>query len=73
MLFLYISFGLIGVVFGSIIQAGRGIFSILLGIVLLRAGVEKNEPDVSGKIWLRRSVMAILMLSAMILYTLSVR
>ncbi|MBR7103769.1 MAG: EamA family transporter [Lentisphaeria bacterium] len=73
MLFLYTSFGLIGVVFGSIIQAGRGIFSILLGIVLLRAGVEKNEPDVSGKIWLRRSVMAILMLSAMILYTLSVR
>jgi hypothetical protein len=73
MLFLYTCFGLIGVVFGSIIQAGRGIVSIVLGILLLHFGLEKNEPQVPGKIWIRRSIMAVLMLSAMILYTLTVR
>ena len=73
MLFLYTCFGLIGVVFGSIIQAGRGIVSIVLGILLLHFGLEKNEPQVSGKIWIRRSIMAVFMLSAMILYTLTVK
>lgn len=73
MLFLYTCFGLIGVVFGSIIQAGRGIVSIILGMVLLHFGLEKNEPQVSGRIWIRRSVMAVFMLSAMVLYTLTVR
>ena len=73
MLFLYTCFGLIGVVFGSIIQAGRGIISIVLGILLLHFGLEKNEPQVSGKIWIRRSIMAVFMLSAMILYTLTVK
>ena len=73
MLFLYTCFGLIGVVFGSIIQAGRGIVSIILGMVLLHFGLEKNEPQVAGKIWIRRSIMAVFMLSAMILYTLTVK
>jgi drug/metabolite transporter (DMT)-like permease len=70
-LFLMACFGLLGVVFGSIIQAGRGIFSILLGILLLRMGIEKNEPEVSLRIWLQRICMAILMITAMVLYTLS--
>ena len=69
---LMVCFGSIGVVFGSIIQAGRGIVSIILGIILLHFGLEKNEPQVPGKIWIRRSIMAVLMLSAMILYTLTV-
>ena len=70
-LFLMACFGLLGVVFGSIIQAGRGIFSILLGLALLRSGIEKNEPQVSRRIWVRRSCMAVLMITAMVLYTLS--
>ena len=73
MLFLYICFGFLGVVFGSIIQASRGILSIVLGVVLLHFGIEKNEPQVSGKIWIRRLVMAVLMLSAMTLYSFSVK
>lgn len=72
MLFLYASFGISGVVFGSIIQASRGIFSIVLGIILLRFGLERNEPHVPGKVWIRRLIMAVMMLSAIILYTLSV-
>ena len=71
MIFLVTSFGLLGVVFASIIQAGRGILSILLCVVLLKLGLEKNEPAVSAGLWLRRLVMAILMLAAMTLYTCS--
>jgi len=68
-LFLMVCFGLIGVVFGSIMQAGRGIISVLLGILLIRLGLEKTEPMVSRRLWIRRALMALLMLTAMTLYT----
>ena len=71
MLFLMTCFGLLGVVFGSIIQASRGIISVVLGIILLRIGVDKDEPDVPMRIWIQKFIMAILMLAAMTLYTLS--
>lgn len=68
-LFLMTCFGLIGVVFGSIMQAGRGIISVLLGVLLIRLGYEKTEPMVSRRLWIQRGLMAILMLTAMTLYT----
>ena len=68
-LFLMTCFGLIGVVFGNIMQAGRGIISVLLGILLIRLGFEKTEPMVSRRLWIQRALMAILMLTAMTLYT----
>ena len=70
-LFLMACFGLLGVVFGSIIQAGRGIFSILLGMILLQIGFEKNEPAVPLRMWLRRICMSVMMITAMVLYTLN--
>ena len=69
MIFLMTSFGLLDVVFGGVIQAGRGIISVLLGVILVRLGLEKSEPQVAGRIWLRRLLMSILMLGAMALYT----
>ena len=71
MIFLMTCFGLLGVVFGSIIQASRGIISVVLGIFLLRLGIDKDEPDVPLRVWIQKLVMAILMLAAMTLYTLS--
>lgn len=68
---LMVCFGSIGVVFGSIIQSSRGVISVVLGVILLRFGLEKNEPDVPLKIWIRKLVMSILMLAAMTLYALS--
>ena len=62
-------FGAVGVVFGNILQAGRGLISVALGVILLKLGWEKNEPLVSKRIWIRRFIMAILMLSAMALYS----
>ena len=73
MIFLMTCFGLIGVVFGSIIQATRGVISVVLGMILLHFGLEKNEPQVPVRIWIRRIVMSILMFFAIILYTLVIQ
>lgn len=70
-LFLMACFGTIGVIFGSIIQSSRGVISVILGVVLLKLGLEKNEPDVPRKVWIQKLVMSILMLAAMSLYALS--
>lgn len=70
-LFLMVCFGSIGVIFGSIIQSSRGVISVLLGLILLRFGLEKTEPDVSKRVWIRKLIMSILMLAAMSLYALS--
>ena len=70
-LFLMACFGTIGVIFGSIIQSSRGVISVSLGIILLKTGLEKTEPDVSGRVWIQKLVMSILMLAAMSLYAIS--
>ncbi len=69
MLFLYTSFGMIGVVFGSIIQAGRGIVSVFLGMILLHYGLDRNEQRISKAKWVQRLVFAVLMLCGMMLYS----
>ena len=71
MVFLFASFGAIGVLFGNIIQAGRGLISVLLGFMLLKIGLDRLEPRVGTKAWIRRAIMAILMLAAMTLYSLA--
>ena len=69
MIFIYVCFGLIGVVFGNIIQASRGIISVALGAVLLHYGFDRLEPRVGRKAWIRRFLMAVVMVAAMCLYT----
>ena len=71
MIFLFASFGAIGVLFGNIIQASRGLISVLLGLLLLKIGLDRLEPRVDARAWIRRAVMAILMLAAMALYSLA--
>lgn len=71
MIFLFASFGAIGVLFGNIIQASRGLISVLLGVLLLKAGLDQLEPRVGAKAWIRRTIMAVLMLAAMTLYSLA--
>ena len=71
MVFLYTCFGLIGVVFGSIIQSGRGIVSVLLGIVLVHFNLDRNEQRISAAKWVQRFIFAAVMLSGMLLYSLS--
>ena len=71
MLMLFVCFGMTGVIYGNIIQATRGIISVLIGVVLLKAGFPNLEPAVSWMAWGRRLLMAVLMMTAMALYSWS--
>ena len=68
MIFLLTAFGSLGVVYGTILQSGRGIASVVIGIILLKLGFENLEPRLGKKAWIRRMIMAVLMLCAMTLY-----
>ena len=73
MIFLMVAFGSLGVVFGTILQSGRGIVSVIIGAILLHFGYKDLEPQVSKRKWIQRLCMAILMLCAMIIYALGNR
>ena len=62
------SLHLLGVMLGNIVQSSRGFFSVLIGYALWKAGRSDLEPAASGKMWVRRCVMALLMALAMVLY-----
>ena len=70
MMLLFASFGIIGVVFGTIIQAGRGVISVLFGVALTRYCGD-IEPEAPLRMWIRRGVMSLVMLGAMVWYSLS--
>lgn len=59
---------MLGVMYANIVQVSRGFFSVVIGFILLKTGIDKLEPEVSGKMWLRRVIMAVLMIVAMALY-----
>jgi hypothetical protein len=59
---------MLGVMYANIVQVSRGFFSVVIGYMLLKTGIDKLEPEVSGRMWLRRAVMALLMVAAMALY-----
>lgn len=71
LLFLYDCFGNLGVLFGTILQSARGLISVLIGVLLLKFGLDQYEPRVSRSAWVRRFIMAILMIGAMTLYALA--
>ena len=70
MLTLFFCFYETGLVFGSVLQATRGLFSILLGAILVHYGVRGQEAaETTRKDWYRRIVMAVLMIIAVGLYS----
>ena len=68
MIFLFSCFGLIGVVFGNILQSTRGIISIVLGFVIAHIGFEALEPKPSKRTVVLRMVAAVLMTAAVVLF-----
>ena len=70
-LVLFFCFYEIGLVYGSVLQATRGLISVILGALLVRFGFGKGHEDESTtkRDWIRRGVMAILMIIAVGLYT----
>ncbi|MBO5959366.1 MAG: DMT family transporter [Lentisphaeria bacterium] len=71
LLFLFDCFSSVGVVYGSILQAARGVISVIIGALLLKFGFSDYEPRVGLSAWIRRLIMAILMAGAMTLYAIA--
>ncbi len=73
MAFLFTCFGLVGVVFGNILQSTRGVISIVLGATLAMRGHLHLETRVSRGVFWRRLVGAAAMGGAIALYVLAKR
>jgi hypothetical protein len=68
--FLYACFGTVGVVFGNILQASRGLMSIALGVALASQGLTHLEERVRPAVVWKRAAAAVLMLAAVAVYVL---
>lgn len=68
---LFVCFGLIGPVFGNVIQSSRGMISIAIGMLLMYYKVYGLDAKISPRMWLRRAVAAVLMTTGIILYAVS--
>ena len=64
-------FALVAPVFGNVILASRGIFSVLLGALLAVIGIRGVDANISKKQWIRRAIAALLMVLAIGIYSFS--
>lgn len=71
---LYVCFGLLGAAFGNVVQASRGVISLVLGIVIsyLCANVAVESKQ-STTVWVRRGIAALLMFGAIVMYALTAK
>jgi drug/metabolite transporter (DMT)-like permease len=67
---LYICFGLVGPVFGNILQSTRGIMAVGLGALLAHLGWHELEQRVDRQTLIRRLVAAAMMTAAIAFYAL---
>ena len=70
MLLLFSCFGLIGPVFGNIIQSSRGIISVIIGAVIAGYGFSTLETRINPGLLTRRIIAAALISWAVILFIL---
>ena len=68
MIVLFIAFGEIGVVLGTILQCTRSFITILIGTGLMYLGFEHIEPKQPAKVILGRLAAGVLMSAAILLY-----
>ena len=67
---LYCCFGIVGVVFGNILQSTRGVMSVAIGATLAHLGWHELEQRVDRATLLRRLAAAVLMTAAITLYVI---
>jgi drug/metabolite transporter (DMT)-like permease len=65
---LYVSFGLVGTVFGAILQSTRGMMAIVMGAALAHAGWHGLESHVDRRTLVRRAAAAALMTAAIAVF-----
>lgn len=71
--FLLACFGLVLPIFGNVILASRGIISVILGALLCYLGYKNVDANIPLKMWIKRTIAAIIMISAIALYAYSSR
>ena len=71
MICLFSAFALLGIVLGNILQATRGLMSILLGVAVVKLGHHHIESHASLKVIIQRGIAAALMVGAIALYVLA--
>lgn len=71
MIGLYLCFGILGVLFGNLLQATRAIISVFLAAALARLKWMHFEQPHGRGVWLRRLGAAVLVTAAVMLYHLS--
>lgn len=69
MVVFYLSIGLLGTVFTSIIQSSRGLISVILGALVAWLGYAGMESRASKAIWLSRLAAALLIMAAVAIFT----
>ena len=67
----YLSVGLLGPVFTSIIQSSRGLVSVLLGALVAWLGHSGMESKASPRVWLGRLAAALMIIAAVTIFTLN--
>jgi drug/metabolite transporter (DMT)-like permease len=74
MLGLYVCFGLMGAAFGNVLQASRGIISLIIGAFLSYFAIQNfDEQKQSAAVWIRKGLAALLMFGAIVLYAVTNR
>ena len=71
MLLLFACFGLIGPLFGNLVQAGRGIMAVILGVVVANLGWSEHEEKISTKLLILRIIAAMLVTGSIILFAVA--
>lgn len=71
MLFLFASFGIIGPLFGNIVQSMRGIIAVILGAVIAKFAWSEHEEKLARPILIRRITAASLITCAIIIFALA--
>ena len=69
---LMVCFGLVKPVFGNVILASRGFFSVIVGAALSFFGMRGLDADIPARQWLRRAAAALLMIAAIAIYSRAV-
>ena len=71
MLFLFICFGLIGPLFGNIVQSGRGILAVIIGAIFVRFGWTEYEEKLSHRIFFWRLTAAFLITVSIVMFVMA--
>ncbi len=73
MLLLFACFGLLGPLFGNIVQSGRGIIAVIIGAVIARFAWSEHEEKLARSVLIRRIAAALLITCSIILFALAKR